>query len=196
MAPRKVVGHCVRCQRERTASDQNFANFPGMCATCRWELKGKGINTMNNAGVSEQSAGIQQAHSAAQKALDEYQDLEADAQALAEDVNSKIAALLALGEPLREALQRRYAAYVRAVTSERTRAKLAGGESREDQIRIRPWRPIIRCPAGAINNVEINGEYSISVVPAELDDSVLESRSAAFEYLPTAGDRPLSRRKT
>jgi len=184
MAPRKVIGHCVTCGRERTASDQKFAGeYSGWCATCRWNKE----NNMATNGVSDESAAIQQAHTEAQAAHEQSDEAEAECQALIATFDDALARLLEIGKALPPVLHARRQAYWKAVGTARALAKLTGQPSDEDSVIVKPFRRDVRrlLPAGVVTDVQLWPESSL-VLPTEPDPS--ESLNPKPDYLPSMAE--------
>lgn len=146
---------------------------------------------MNNAGISTESMNAQIAHSA-KKTLDEHIALNAEAMALAATFDKTLDAVIALAPRLAAALRARRESYHRAVVAERQRARAVGEESRESEIAVKRYARDFRSP---LAQLEPLSEYSITVPSDTFDDSVLESRSAAFNYQPTGEPVPMRRGK-
>lgn len=146
----------------------------------------KGDNMTN--GVSDESAAIQSAQSAASKARETFESDNADAMTLAATFDAALDKLLADAPVLSATLRARRDSYWRFVVAERQRARLAGDESRESEMTVKRYARDFR---SLIGSFEVLSEYSISV-PNEIDpaDSLVPRPS----YL-NAGAEPVPMRR-
>ncbi len=144
-------------------------------------------------GVSDQSAEVQSAHSAASDARARFEEIEAETNVEIATFDAALAEMIKLGTALPPALQRRRRAYESAVSAARALEKLTGQRT-EDDISVKPFRRDGRrgLPAGVVLNVELWSETSL-VLPVQPDPA--NSLVPKPDYLPSSAQSVPMRRE-
>jgi len=140
-----------------------------------------------NKDMTDKTDEVKATEQVAREALGEYQEANAEAESLRAAFMEALDTLMNTGSPLRDALSKRYTRYLEAVRQERRRAAVAGEQSREGDIEIVPFRPVLRLPAGCVQNIELWAESAV-YAPAEPDPAAMIRPSDFIEYLDTGND--------